>query len=119
MWSGQRRVADQVEIWFGATGNHCEANRKSIAAFCLDIAQDSFALKAIEAFAHRQGHSVFCKVVGEPPAGVRIDISVQQIGIPMHETDLQFHHPKTGGRLACEQSAAYDHDAFLQGCHLF
>src|SRR4029077_11688994 len=47
MWSGQRRVADQVEIWFGAAGNQCEAHRESVAAFCLDIAQDSFALKAI------------------------------------------------------------------------
>ena len=47
VWSGQRRVADQVEIWFGATGNHCQANRKSVAAFCLDIAQDSFASKPL------------------------------------------------------------------------
>ena len=37
----------------------------------------------------------------------------------MHKTDLQFHHPKTGRRLACEQSATYDHDAFLQVRHLF
>ena len=76
MWPGKRRVADQIEIWFRAARDHCKANRKSVAAFCLDISEDSFALKAIKAFAHRQSYSVFCKVLGEPGSGFRIDISV-------------------------------------------
>ena len=53
MRSGQWRVADEIEIWFCPTCDHCQANWESVAAFCLDVAQDGLALKAIETFVHR------------------------------------------------------------------
>src|SRR5438477_6374240 len=53
MWSSQRRLADKIEIWFCPACDHCQANCESVAAFCLDVAQNSLALKAIETFAHR------------------------------------------------------------------
>src|SRR6266480_4086756 len=102
MWSGEGRVADQIEIWFGAAGNNGEADRVSVAALCLDIAQDGLALEPIETFSHRQCHPVFGKIIGKPRARFSVEIAVQQIGITMHETNLQLHHSQTRCRLACE-----------------
>ena len=76
MRSGQRCVANQIEIWFGAAGDNGQADRVAIAAFCLDIAQDGFALKAIETFADGQCHTVFRKIIREPRAGIRVEIAV-------------------------------------------
>ena len=112
------RIAHEVQIRFCATGDHSETDRKPVPAFCLDVAQDGLAFKAIETFAHRQNYTVFCKIIGEPCASIRIEVAVQQIGITMHHTDLQFHHPQARGRLACKQSAAHDHDASLDTRHL-
>jgi hypothetical protein len=54
MWSGQRRIAHEIEIRFCAAGDNSQTNGEPVAAFCLDIAQDGLALKAIETLAHRR-----------------------------------------------------------------
>ena len=99
---GQRRVADKIEIRFRAAGDHSEADRESVAAFCLDIAQNCFAFEAVEAFSHGKDHSMFGKVIGEPRAGFRVQIAVQQKRIAMHQTNLVFHQSQTRCRLACK-----------------
>jgi len=74
--TGQRRIADKVQIRFGATGNDRQARSHAIATFCLDIAQHRLAFEAVEAFTHQHRHSVFAKIIGQPRAEIWIDVAV-------------------------------------------
>src|SRR5581483_10716611 len=52
MWAGQRRVANQIEVWLRTAADDGETHRKPVAALGLDVAQHGFALETVEAFAH-------------------------------------------------------------------
>ncbi len=118
MRTGKRRVPHEFEVWFRSAGDDRDPGSDSIAAFCLNITQDRFALETVQAFTQKQCDAVFLKIPGHPRARFRIEIPVQQVGVAMHDADFEFQLPQTGRRFAGQQSAAHDDDRFLQLRHL-
>ena len=89
----------------------------AVAALGLDVAQHRFAFETVQALAEEQRDAVLLEISGDPCARLRIEITIQQIGVPMHHADFEFHLAQAGRDFAGQQSAADDDDGFFQAGH--
>src|SRR4029077_2506543 len=94
-----------------------KANRKTITALGLNVAQDGFAFESVEGFSHREHDAVLRKKINQTRASLRVDVAIQQVSVAMHQADLHFHHAQACCGLACQQTTSDDHDRFLQVVH--
>src|SRR6185369_8539527 len=98
----------KIEVRFCAACDDGKADRKTVTALGLNVAQDGFAFESVEGFSHREHDAVLRKIISQPRAGLRVDVAIQQISVAMHEPDLHFHHAQACRRLARQQTASED-----------
>ena len=115
--AGQRRIADEIEVWFGAASDYGQSGRNAVPTFRLDISQHRLAFETIQALADQHRDAVLRIIIGQPRSGLGIQIAIQQVSVAMHHAHLQFHHPKTRRCLARQQSAANHHHSLFNVGH--